>query len=896
MNPSDPAPQGGSADRAAEALDAVGADPRRARDLAVQAYTLARQERNASAASTALRAQGLAFRALGDLMTAEAKMRAAIRTSSRLEDAQPAGEARMSLAFILLERGKVSSALRHADRAADNLVGLPAARLIAQRAMILQRCGRLDEALIDFAKALPILRRHQDDQWEAVLRNNRGLLLVYRGDLAAAERDLNKALELDQAAGREVDAAVVEWNLGFLAARLGDAPAALERYRVAAAAHDRHGTPHPQLLMDRCEVLLSVGLTTEAKESAQLALAACATSGKGVDLAEAELLFAKAALADGDAQAAREAASRAEKSLRRQHRHAWALLARYVRLRADSESGNASRRGLASTLATADALGAAGWRVAELDARLVAARMALRLGDVTIGGEQLRRAARARSSTDLEVQTRAWYAEALLRHSSGDSPGSQAALRAGLRGIERQRSMLGATELRVHVASHGSELARMGLGLALASGSASNVLAWAERWRAGALHMRPVRPPRDPGLAAAVAELRRMSAEVDDALLDGERPRGLEARRRELELQIVRASRSTAGTHATVTLGPPSLSGLRAELGDRALVEYAEVAGSLVAVTVNGRSCRLFQLGPLSAITAELDSLAFALRRLAFGFGSDRSQRLARTAAELAAQRLDQLILGPLRPALGGAALVIVPTGALHAVPWAALPTSDAVPVAVAPSSAVWLRAMAVARPQRPRPGQRRGASPPVKVLLAAGPGLAAADLEIDTVATGYHHPTVLVGAAATGAAVLAALDGASLAHVSAHGRLRTDNPLFSALQLSDGDLTVYDLERLETAPITVLLPACQSGVAAVRAGDEVMGLVSALLSLGSRNVVATVIAVPDAPTAELMLGVHAELRRGAEPATALFTARHVLDRSDPATYAAAAGCVAYGA
>ena len=32
--------------------------------------------------------------------------------------------------------------------------------------------------------------------------------------------------------------------------------------------------------------------------------------------------------------------------------------------------------------------------------------------------------------------------------------------------------MLGATELRVHVASHGTELARMGLGLALASGSA----------------------------------------------------------------------------------------------------------------------------------------------------------------------------------------------------------------------------------------------------------------------------------------------------------------------------------------------------------------------------------------------------------------------------------------
>ena len=881
-----PTPSLASDTLAEQALEAVGVDPRRAKDLAEQAYVVARRERNTAASCTALRAQGLAHRGLGDLAAAEAKMRAALRCGVRSTDRQPEAEARMSLAFILLERGRIASALAHADRAAENLVGLPAARLIAQRAMILQRCGRLDEALAEYARSMPVLRKHQDEKWEARARNNRGLLQAYRGDLALAERDLGRALLLHRQAGREADAGDVEWNLGFVAARRGDAPTALERYAEAAAAHEAQGTPNPQLLLDRGEVLLSVGLVTEARQTAERALAACTASGQGLDAAEAELLLAKAALAAGDPAVALTAGRRAERALVRQHRDAWALLARYVRLRASAAVGRPTRRALAEALTTADALAAAGWRVGELDARLVAAGMALTLRDDTTGATQLRRAARARHSTDLELASRAWYAEALLRNSRGDGRGAQAALRAGLRGVGRQRSMLGATELRVHVASHGTELARMGLGLALASGSAPTVLAWAERWRAGALHHRPVRPPKDPELAFALAELRRLSAEVDEALLDGERPRTLETRRRELEQEVVQASRSATDPLAAAGLGVPTVAALRQALGDQTLVEYAEVDGLLVAVTVRSGSCRLVRLGPLTAVTPELEALLFALRRLAVGFGSVRSQALARTAAEQAAARLDAAILGPLRRSIDGSSLVVVPTGALHAVPWAALPTTAAVPVTIAPSSATWLRSRTTTATE----------ADPSRVVLVAGPGLAAAEAEVTDAAAGYDDPTLLVGSDATGSAVLTALDGAGLAHVSAHGRLRTDNPLFSALRLSDGDLTVYDLERLRTAPTTVLLPACQSGVAAVRAGDEMMGLVSALLALGSRHIVATVIAVPDAQTADLMLDVHTELRNGSLPADALFAARQRADLTDNATYAAAAGAVAYGA
>ena len=42
-------------------------------------------------------------------------------------------------------------------------------------------------------------------------------------------------------------------------------------------------------------------------------------------------------------------------------------------------------------------------------------------------------------------------------------------------------------------------------------GDARRAIAWAERWRAGSLQLRPARPPDDSALAAALAELRRIA-------------------------------------------------------------------------------------------------------------------------------------------------------------------------------------------------------------------------------------------------------------------------------------------------------------------------------------------------------------------------------------------------
>jgi CHAT domain-containing protein len=105
-------------------------------------------------------------------------------------------------------------------------------------------------------------------------------------------------------------------------------------------------------------------------------------------------------------------------------------------------------------------------------------------------------------------------------------------------------------------------------------------------------------------------------------------------------------------------------------------------------------------------------------------------------------------------------------------------------------------------------------------------------------------------------------------------GTFRADSPLFSALQLDDGPLTVHDFEGLGRAPYRMILPCCDSGVLAPAGADELLGVASALAPLGTAGLVASVGPVNDAATAELMLALHQRLARGSSLAEALCQAR----------------------
>jgi len=161
---------------------------------------------------------------------------------------------------------------------------------------------------------------------------------------------------------------------------------------------------------------------------------------------------------------------------------------------------------------------------------------------------------------------------------------------------------------------------------------------------------------------------------------------------------------------------------------------------------------------------------------------------------------------------------------------------------------------------------------------------LASQGAEIPQLAADYSSEveTVVLGdGTATTTRVLTAIDGARLVHIAAHGTFRADSPLFSALRLDDGPLTVYDLERLRRGPRQLVLSSCDSGVVAPVGADEVLGLASSLIPLGTAAILASVVPVNDAAVVPLMIAVHRELRRGASLAEALRDARRECE-SDP--------------
>jgi CHAT domain-containing protein len=142
---------------------------------------------------------------------------------------------------------------------------------------------------------------------------------------------------------------------------------------------------------------------------------------------------------------------------------------------------------------------------------------------------------------------------------------------------------------------------------------------------------------------------------------------------------------------------------------------------------------------------------------------------------------------------------------------------------------------------------------------------------------------------------VLGAIDGAWLVHIAAHGSFRADSPLFSSLRMDDGPLTVHDFERLRRAPYRLILPCCDSGLLAPAGADELLGLTSTLVPLGTAGIVAAVAPVNDKAAACLMIRLHRALRDGRSLSEALRDARRELG-NDPVQVATGLSFIALGA
>ena len=145
-----------------------------------------------------------------------------------------------------------------------------------------------------------------------------------------------------------------------------------------------------------------------------------------------------------------------------------------------------------------------------------------------------------------------------------------------------------------------------------------------------------------------------------------------------------------------------------------------------------------------------------------------------------------------------------------------------------------------------------------------------------------FAHATALVDDEATVEAIREHACNAHVLHFACHAHFRADNPMFSALQLHDGDLTAESIESLRQLPGTVVLSACETALAQHGPGDEMVGLIRAFLVGGAARVVATLWRIDDAATQRFMMHFYPALRAGGSIAAALSVARAAVRREHP--------------
>ncbi len=861
---------------AQEAVAAAQHDPQAALDAALE--ILAAGSTNPQIEATAHWAAGLAQREFNRLTEAEDHLVRAIAVASEAGLPQIAALARISRALVLTYLGRAEAGLAELDLAEPDLGGAQRSRAQMQRALIMQRLGRLDEALAGYAQALPGLIAGGDHVAEVRLRANRGIALTYRNELLAADADLVRAREIAAELGQSMQVAACSHNLGFLHGRRGDVPRSLgwfDRARTEYARLGVDGGLNAVLLADRADVLLDAGLANEALQCSRRALGLLADTANSVDVAEAQLALARAALAAGDDRLAQGQAVAAAELFDAQGRATWAALARYLAF----ISAEATRTTDVSTSyvdqaqTIADDLAAAGWSLEASTARSLVGRLALQAGDLVRADRELAVAATARTSGSAIYQVGGWYAEALRRTAAGDRRGARRAVRAGLTIIDRHRATLGAADLRAHVATHGDRLADLLMSLAIQGRRARDILAAAESWRAGSLSI-PVTPPRDPILAERLSALRALAAErrggnalepsgdlgrLESEIRDLARSRPASGDSR-LEGEIRDLARSGPERGANSRRAQFDHHALAAQLGDRMLVEWVVHQGQLSVVWVVDGRTRWSPLQDIAPALPEIQSIRMCLNRLARGLGSSAWQAIMRTTLAESAARLSTVLFGPIAAQAAEHELVLVPTGPLHAVPWSALEPVRRSPSVIAPSASAWLAAST-------RPLQR------TRLLIAGGPDLPGAAAEVDALARSRPDALVLRPAEATVAAVMEALPEVNIAHLAAHGTFRTDNPQFSSLHFADGALTVYDLETLRRVPDILVLSACDAAAVNVRPGDELLGLSAALLGMGTSSLIAPSVPVPDDATVALMVALQERLAAGERAPVALWRA-----------------------
>ncbi|MCP4661517.1 MAG: CHAT domain-containing protein [bacterium] len=488
------------------------------------------------------------------------------------------------------------------------------ARSLNKIAMVHNSLGEMQEALVHYGQALEISREVEDRRWEARALNNIGFTYSKLSEPQRALPYLQQALELRRQLGDRSGTAATLSNLGLVHSNLGEAETALSFHLEALALRrdlrDRRG--QATALYQMGHIHRALGDPARAREHFDQALALLAEVGDPRKTANARQELGEVLLMESEPQKARESLSQALK-LRREVR---------------------DRSGEAQTLsALAQALVMLG-RDREARDDLEAALEIIESLRTRVGDPNLRAAF-------LSSQRRAYelYVDLLMRfHAAEPDRGHD---RAALEASERSR----ARALLDLVQEAGADI-RQGLDPELRERHTSLL----QRLNAKATQQLTLLNKGQLKDQAAGAELELYSvlAELEEV--------EAEIRRRSPRYDALTQSRPLSWQEIQRLLDPDTLL-LEYALGEERSFVWAVTAGSFTTAELRGR-----------------EEIETAARRVYDQLSTVDADVRARNAEREAAAALSDLVLGPIAERLDRHRLVVVADGALHYIPFGALP------------------------------------------------------------------------------------------------------------------------------------------------------------------------------------------------------------------------------
>ncbi|MDQ6618149.1 MAG: CHAT domain-containing tetratricopeptide repeat protein [Pseudomonadota bacterium] len=866
-----------------------------------------------------------------------------LRNMRELSEAEPQAEigalADWTAGIAHLTRGEMTEAVRCLDSAATAFRDIGQSRHASEtqvpKIMALSMLGRYDEAVTTAEHAHADFIRDGDQRAAAKVSLNLGSLHLRRdhyrraasnyrdaavlfarvrdpqhsimadigmADALTAQGAFEEALRIYARAGMRaathgfpVLSAMQAESLALLELARGHYAEALAGFERSRRAYEGLGMPQHLAIAEKqlADAYLELRLVPEALALFSEALARFEAQEMIDDVAWTTVQQGRAHALAGHADGAISALASAAAMFEEQQNTAGAATVALARAELDLANGDATAA-LRFAHEAAEGFRSAALAERELRAQAVEADALLEAGSL-IEAERTFAAVleRARAIQVIGVQVRCLTGQGIVALARHDVGSARAAFHAAIRMFDEQRRALPGDELRdAFLADHlrpYRELLRIELGEHAGTGThqtATRVLHQLELFRARALGERLAAPqdgeenPATLETRARVNWLRRRVTSVGDEGGDISVPLA-DLRSAESEL-LERARRQrlvgVSGSGAPLDDEASDLEALQGRLreGD-VLVEYGRHDDELFACTVTRDEVLVHRaLGSWSDVQAMVRSARFQIEALRHGTTPiARHLPMLAQRTQLRMHRLHDVLWAPLGAAVGTAQRVlIVPHGALGALPFCALHDgsrylAERVDVAVVGSARLGARGLV--RDTRP---------PKQALLMGVSRSLPHAAREVAFVASLLPGVRAFIDEAATVQAFTAHSGDADLIHLACHAQFRSDNPMFSALQLNDGAITAESVERLSLRSATVVLSACETALAGESAGDEMFGLVRGFVVAGAARVVASLWPIEDAATEAMMATFYTALRAGAAPSVALRRAQCDLMRS----------------